>query len=193
MARLRFRRARDRLSASSASSFRPARRRTLPRSQRVTPATDVVRPGLRSGHCLPRQPLGLLQLASVREREHFGARCNPPNAEPGGGSPSLFEESLSLVEASEVAELACERPLAVAAGMAHRRCRSISSAMYGMRAPDRLRSSRQPSPRRRPGRVRRHLAQVARPRLGERPRLVEAAEHREQHRPRAVLGTGGRQ
>ena len=42
-----------------------------------------------------------------------------------------------------------------------------------------------------PGGVAGHLAQVARPRLGERPRFVEAAEHREQHRPRAVLGTRG--
>jgi hypothetical protein len=42
-----------------------------------------------------------------------------------------------------------------------------------------------------PGGVAGHLAQVARPRLGERRRLVEAAEHREEHRPRAVLGTRG--
>ena len=36
-----------------------------------------------------------------------------------------------------------------------------------------------------------HLAQVARTRLGERPRLVEAAEHGKQRRPREILGARG--
>ena len=83
--------------------------------------------------------------------------------------------------------------MAVAAGMATSAMTSISSALY-RHARSRSPSIAAISARYLvgvPGGVAGHLAQVARPRLGERPRLVEAAEHREQRCPRAVLGTRG--
>ena len=65
--------------------------------------------GLRGGDCRARQRLRLLELASLGEQERLGGSGHHPNAGTGRrDSPSLFEESLGLVEAAEVAEVACE-------------------------------------------------------------------------------------
>ena len=85
------------------------------------------------------------------------------------------------------------RPLAVAAGMA---MWAMSLDLFGAVLDCALSVAFDRRDQREvsvgvPGGVAGHFAQVARPRLGERPRLVEAAEHREQRRPREVLGARG--
>src|SRR5581483_9262561 len=113
---------------------------------------------------------------------------------PGSGrrdGPSLFEKPRGLVEASEVAELACEASLARRRGDGEVGDElELFGAVPGCAlsvAFDR-RDHREVHGGA-PGGVAGHLAQVTRPRLGKGPRLVEAAEHREQRRARVVLGT----
>ena len=113
--------------------------------------------------------------------------------EPGGGTARASSRSRSASSKRPRWQSSrARRALAVAAAMAYWAMSSSSSALYRharSRSPSIVAISREVHVGV-PGRVAGHLAQVARARLGERPRLVEAAEHREEHRPRQVLGAG---
>ena len=153
---------------------------------------DVVRPRLRGGDCRARQRLRLLELASMGEA---GAPRRPrpsperrnrvrgrPEPLPGAARPRRSGRgSRARVRATTLVVAAGTATWAMARSLGDVPACALQVAFDPRDQPE--------VPVGVPGGVAGHLAQVARPRLGERPRLVEAAEHREQHRPREILGT----
>ena len=175
-----------------ASSIRPARSSTVARSS-LRPALepDVVRLGLRlaTAVCASASACSSSPRAARRSASAAGAITRIGRTRRDG--PSLTEPRLRLLEATEVAEVARERqPGTRRRPLTPARITSIISALCRHARSGRLRSSRSAARYAVPlDALPVDLAQVARPRLGERPRLVDAVEHCEQGRPRQIPGS----